>query len=266
MRRARCGARLRPHAATSSWQAGSDGAGGGVVLGVWWAWAGAACLAPAPCMPSAASSPSLVPAAAAAALPPQARNAHAADAGSPVHPLRLVADLQVGGWMGIGALGRLLRVYRRALAARAPLAPRARLAGNRQPRRAPSPSGGLAVAAGPPRRRDLLHLSGHGVAPHLLRPLPAGDNGCRVLDCRRRCAVLPRRCCAACWPAAAPTRRPKTSCPCPCPRPCPRPRPCLACLQVHRPRQVCISNGQQTMGVSMPWAMSAAFDARDPGR
>lgn len=27
-----------------------------------------------------------------------------------------------------------------------------------------------------------------------------------------------------------------------------------------------ISNGQQTMGVSLPWAMSAALDARDPGR
>lgn len=32
------------------------------------------------------------------------------------------------------------------------------------------------------------------------------------------------------------------------------------------PPQICISNGQQTMGVSLPWAISAAFDARDPGR
>lgn len=36
-------------------------------------------------------------------------------------------------------------------------------------------------------------------------------------------------------------------------------------LHVYEPRQVCISNGQQTMGVSMPWAISAALDARDPG-
>ncbi|PRW39265.1 acetolactate synthase [Chlorella sorokiniana] len=36
-------------------------------------------------------------------------------------------------------------------------------------------------------------------------------------------------------------------------------------LQVHHPRQVSFSNGQQTMGVSMPWAISAALDARDPG-
>lgn len=32
------------------------------------------------------------------------------------------------------------------------------------------------------------------------------------------------------------------------------------------PPQVSFSNGQQTMGVSMPWAISAALDARDPGR
>ncbi|KAI8476037.1 MAG: thiamine pyrophosphate enzyme, N-terminal TPP binding domain-containing protein, partial [Monoraphidium minutum] len=36
-------------------------------------------------------------------------------------------------------------------------------------------------------------------------------------------------------------------------------------LHVHQPRQMVISNGQQTMGVSLPWAMSAALDARDPG-
>lgn len=40
---------------------------------------------------------------------------------------------------------------------------------------------------------------------------------------------------------------------------------CARYLYVHQPRQVVISNGQQTMGVSMPWAISAALDARDPG-
>lgn len=41
---------------------------------------------------------------------------------------------------------------------------------------------------------------------------------------------------------------------------------CARYLQIYNPRQVCISNGQQTMGVSLPWAVSDAFDARDPGR
>lgn len=40
---------------------------------------------------------------------------------------------------------------------------------------------------------------------------------------------------------------------------------CARYLHALHPRQVMISNGQQTMGVSLPWAVSAAFDARDPG-
>jgi len=36
-------------------------------------------------------------------------------------------------------------------------------------------------------------------------------------------------------------------------------------LIVHRPRQLVITNGQQTLGVALPWAMSAAFDARKGG-
>lgn len=36
-------------------------------------------------------------------------------------------------------------------------------------------------------------------------------------------------------------------------------------LIVHRPRQLVITNGQQTLGVALPWAMSAAFDARKRG-
>lgn len=36
-------------------------------------------------------------------------------------------------------------------------------------------------------------------------------------------------------------------------------------LIVHRPRQLVITNGQQTLGVSLPWAISAAFDAKKKG-
>jgi acetolactate synthase-1/2/3 large subunit len=35
-------------------------------------------------------------------------------------------------------------------------------------------------------------------------------------------------------------------------------------LVVHHPRQLAISNGQQTLGVALPWAMSCAFD--EPGQ
>eukprot|EP00889_Picochlorum_renovo_P004952 jgi/Picre1/31982/NNA_007330.t1 len=36
-------------------------------------------------------------------------------------------------------------------------------------------------------------------------------------------------------------------------------------LVVHRPRQLVNTNGQQTLGVALPWAMSAAFDAKKNG-
>lgn len=36
-------------------------------------------------------------------------------------------------------------------------------------------------------------------------------------------------------------------------------------LVVHKPRQLVNTNGQQTLGVALPWAMSAAFDAKKHG-
>jgi acetolactate synthase-1/2/3 large subunit len=36
-------------------------------------------------------------------------------------------------------------------------------------------------------------------------------------------------------------------------------------LVVHKPRQLVNTNGQQTLGVALPWAMSAAFDAKKKG-
>lgn len=36
-------------------------------------------------------------------------------------------------------------------------------------------------------------------------------------------------------------------------------------LIVHKPRQLVNTNGQQTLGVALPWAMSAAFDAKKHG-
>ena len=36
-------------------------------------------------------------------------------------------------------------------------------------------------------------------------------------------------------------------------------------LIVHRPRQLVNTNGQQTLGVALPWAMSAAFDSKKKG-
>eukprot|EP00890_Picochlorum_soloecismus_P004915 jgi/Picsp_1/5424/NSC_02783-R1_acetolactate catabolic len=36
-------------------------------------------------------------------------------------------------------------------------------------------------------------------------------------------------------------------------------------LIVHKPRQLVNTNGQQTLGVALPWAMSAAFDAKKRG-
>lgn len=131
------------------------------------------------------------------------------------------------------------------------------------------PCASPAVIAGPAGRPQVLDLSGHGLAPHLSCEIPAsappapGEPArpfawcwvgvCSVLAeglLRRHARPAPIKCTTPARRAAR-ARRPLS----------------LPAPPTHaRRRQVCFTNGQQTMGVSLPWAISAAFDARDPGR